>query len=118
MAERVAAAAIVGIALGVLGAHLLFLGWATLIPWGLAGLAVGAICRRRGQALAAGVAYGLVLGFSFMVFGYTGTDPLVGKLPAFAVIGAFSALFGVPLALAGHWLAARGRRGTERAGSA
>ena len=101
MAIRVAGAAVLGLVLGYAGSQLLNLQWATLIPWALGGLAVGAVCRVRSEALVAGLAYGFVLGFSFMVVGYNGTDPIVGKLPFFAIIGVVSAAFGGVLAFVG-----------------
>jgi hypothetical protein len=98
-----------GIVLGVLASQMLFLGVATLIPWGVAGLVVGAICRDWRQAVAAGAAYGFVLDFSFIAFDYNGADPVVTKVPFFAMIGMVRALFGLALGLAGRWLAALGR---------
>jgi len=48
-----------------------------------------------------------VLGFSFMAFGYSGADPLLGKVPFLAVLGVVSAAFGAALSLAGQRLTAR-----------
>ena len=107
MAERSAVAVALGGVLGFLGSRLLFLAWATLIPWGIAGLAVGWSCQDRRQALVGGALYGFALGFTFIAAGYGGADPLVGKVPFFAVIGVICAAFGVVLSLAGQWLMLR-----------
>jgi hypothetical protein len=107
MAERTSVAVALGVVLGFLGSRLLVLRWATLIPWGIAGLAVGAISRDRRQALVAGTLYGFALGFTFMAAGYTGADPLLGKVPFFAIIGVVCAPFGLALSLVGWWLMMR-----------
>ena len=107
MARRSGAAIALGVMLGFLGSRLLFLGWATLIPWGIAGLVVGAISQDRRQALAGGAAYGFVLGFTFTAAGYGGADPPLSKIPFFAVLGLVSAAFGIVLSLVGHWLTIR-----------
>jgi hypothetical protein len=109
MAVRFAGGALIGLLLGFLGSHLLVLGWLTLIPWGLAALAVGAVCRGPREAGIAGAAYGFVLGFSFTAFGYQGADPIVSKLPFFAALGLFSAVFGMAGGLIGQRLIARHR---------
>jgi hypothetical protein len=36
--------------------------------------------------------------------GYGGADPLLSKVPFFAVFGLVSAAFGIALGLVGHWL--------------
>lgn len=64
------AAAVVGLLLGWGGAHALFLGLWTLVPWGLAGLVLGYWVGRR-RALLAGALYGFILCFVFMVAGYS-----------------------------------------------
>ena len=107
MPERLAGSAAAGVALGLLASRLLFLQAATLIPWALAGLLIGALCRSSREALAAGAVYGFALGFSFTASGYAGADPILGKLPFFALLGAVSAVFGAALGVAGLWLARR-----------
>ena len=107
MARRTAGAAALGVALGLLGSRLLFLGWATLIPWGVAALVVGGISKDWRQALVGGAAYGFALGFTFTAAGYGGADPLLSKVPFFAIFGVVSAAFGVALSLAGQWLSRR-----------
>lgn len=103
MAVRLIGGSIAGLVLGYAGAQVLHLQAATLIPWALVGLGVGALCRTAREALLAGVAYGFVLGLSFMVFDYTGTDPIVGKLPFFVGIGVIGAVAGAVLGYAGWW---------------
>jgi len=71
------------------------------------GLVAGAICIDRRQALAIGAAYGFALGFSFIAFDYGGADPILTKVPFLAIIGAFSAAFGVALSLVGEWARTR-----------
>ena len=107
MLVRLAGSAATGIVLGFLASRLLFLQAATLIPWAVAGLLIGALCGTSKAALAAGAVYGFALGFSFTAFGYTGADPILGKLPFFALLGAVSAVFGAVLSAAGLWLARR-----------
>ena len=102
-------AAALGILLGILASRMLFLQWATLIPWGVAAVAIGVLARDRTLALVAGAVYGFALGFSFMVAGYGGTDPVVAKAPFFAIIGLVSAGFGTVLSLAAQFVASRWR---------
>jgi hypothetical protein len=103
MGIRIVGAALVGLVFGYAGSQLLHLQWATLIPWALGALGVGALCRSQREALIAGAAYGLVLGFAFMIAGYNGTDPVAGKLPFFAIIGVVSAPFGAAASFVGWW---------------
>jgi hypothetical protein len=99
---RYVVAVVLGTALGVIGARFVFIGSAlSLIPWALAGLALGAWCTRV-QALSVGAAYGFALAFVFMVAGYSGSAPLLGRLPAFALLGLVGAVCGLVLA----WLGA------------
>jgi hypothetical protein len=58
-----------------LTSRLLFLRWATLIPWGIAGLAVGAISSDRREAEVTGALSGFALGFKCMAAGYADADP-------------------------------------------
>ncbi len=107
MAKWLAGAAVLGVGLGFLASRTLFLQWASLIPWAVAGLVVGALSIDRRQALAIGAAYGFALGFSFIAFDYNGADPVFTRVPFFAIIGAVSACFGAALSLAGQWVWAR-----------
>ena len=103
MAIRVAGAAILGVVLGYGATLLPSLQWVTLVPWALGAMAVGAISLGRRDALIAGAIYGFLVGFTFMVAGYTGTDPIAGKLPFFAVIGVVSAAVASTAAFVGWW---------------
>ena len=96
-------AAATGIVLGFLGSKLLFLGWLTVIPWGLAALLVGYLALNRRQALFAGVVFGFFLGFVFMIGGYSGSDPLLSKLLPFALIGVVTAAVGAIAAVIGSF---------------
>jgi hypothetical protein len=93
-------AAVLGFLLGWGGAHALFLGSWTLLPWGLAGLALGYWVGRR-RPLFAGALYGFILCFVFMVAGYTGSAPTITRVPFFALIGLFGAVCGMALTFAG-----------------
>jgi len=103
MGIRIVVSALVGLVFGYAGSQLLSLQWATLIPWALGALSVGALCRSQREALIVGAAYGFVLGFSFMIAGYNGTDPVAGKVPFFAIIGIVSAAFGAGASFVGWW---------------
>ena len=86
-AQRGAVAAVVGVALGVLGARVIFVGsWLTLIPWGAAALALGARVRRARSAIVLGALYGYLLSMAFIVAGYTGSASIMSRLPAFAIV--------------------------------
>jgi hypothetical protein len=102
---KYAVAVIVGAVLGVVGARYLFVGsWLSLIPWGIAGIALGVWCQPV-EGLRVGAVYGFSIVFAFMVAGYGGSAPLVGRLPAFALIGLVGAVFGLVLGVAGAVLA-------------
>jgi hypothetical protein len=100
--ERSALAAILGVALGFLAASMLFLQWLTLIPRAIAAVVIGAMSESRRQAVAGGGIYGFLLGFTFTAFGYGGADPIVTRIPFFALLGAVSAVCGAALSLAGQ----------------
>ena len=100
---RFVAAIILGTLFGLTGPHYLFLGWFSLLPWGVAGLALGYWSQRRARAVV-GVLYGFTLCFSFMIAGYTGTASLASRLPFFALVGVFGALCGLGLTVVGHQL--------------
>jgi hypothetical protein len=96
-------AAATGIVLGFLGSKLTFLGWLTVIPWGIAALIVGYVSLNLRQALLPGLVFGFFLGFVFMIGGYSGSDPLLTKLLPFVVIGAVTAVVGAIVALVGSF---------------
>ena len=58
--QRLATAVALGFILGWAAAHALFLHWWTLVPWGVAALALGYRANRAG-AVTAGAVYGFVL---------------------------------------------------------
>ncbi|HET7024689.1 MAG TPA: hypothetical protein VFI39_05750 [Gemmatimonadales bacterium] len=98
---RLTIAILVGAALGVIGGRYLFVGsWMSLVPWSLAGLAIG-YWSRPAPWLRLGLAYGFTLLFAFMIAGYSGTAPLLGRTPFFAVIGLAGAVYGAALTLVG-----------------
>ena len=91
---RLVVAVLIGAALGVIGARYLFVGsWLSLVPWTIAGLALGHVPDRR-RALGIGAAFGFALFFAFMVAGYTGTRPMLGRMPFFAIVGVVGAIYG------------------------
>ncbi|PYO65305.1 MAG: hypothetical protein DMD69_17905 [Gemmatimonadetes bacterium] len=97
---RFASAVVVGLLLGWAAAHALFLHWWTLVPWGLAALALG-YRAGRGEAAIAGALYGFVLCFTFTLAGYGGAAPVVSRVPFFTLLGLVGALCGLVLALLG-----------------
>ena len=94
-------AIVLGLVVGITGQYYLFLGFFSLIPWGLAGLALGCFCKGKANAALAGSLYGFVLSFSFMTAGYTGNASLLSRLPFFALLGLFGAVCGLLAALVG-----------------
>jgi len=108
---RLVVAIVLGALFGLTGPRYLFLGWFSLIPWGIAGLALG-YWSQRGERVMVGVLYGFALCFSFMIAGYTGTASLVSRLPFFGLVGVFGALCGLGLTVVGHRL--RSKRAPSR----
>lgn len=112
-APRAASASVVGVVLGIIlgvaGDYVLFLGGWTLIPWGIAGVLLGAWAGKEARVIA-GSLYGFALCFTFMIAGYTGAAPMVGRLPFFALLGLFGALCGAASATVGSvaWRKLRG----------
>ena len=107
MTVRSVVAVLVGVLLGVVGARYLFVGSAlSLVPWAVAALALGTWCTPR-QALGVGALYGFALAFSFMVAGYTGSSSIIGRLPAFALLGLVGAVSGLVLAWSAAWVKTR-----------
>ena len=92
-------AAIAGVILGILAAHALFLGWWTLVPWGIAGLTLG--FKAKGRFVPTGIVYGFVLVFVFMIGQYGGAQSVISRLPFFALFGVFGAICGLILTTAG-----------------
>jgi hypothetical protein len=102
---RVAGAIVVGALLGVLGSRYVFVGsWLNLIPWALAGLALGARSRKSEWPMVGGT-YGFALSFVFMLAGYNGRASWVTRVPAFAVLGMVGATCGLVLSFTGFTIA-------------
>ncbi len=100
---RFAAAGALGLLLGWAAAHVLSLQWWTLVPWGLAAVALG-YRANRATAVVAGALYGFVLCFVFTLATYGGAAPAITRVPFFTVLGVVGALCGLLLALLGALL--------------
>src|SRR5258706_10956689 len=96
---KIIIAAILGVILGATGPYYASIGWYSIIPWGLVGLAIGVWGGKR-ESLYARALYGFCLNFSFIIAGYTGTPSLLSRMPFFILIGLFRAVCGIPLAAA------------------
>jgi len=92
---------VAGLVLGMTGPGYRSLGWFSLIPWGAVGLIIGYRVKTMAESVLTGILYGFTLCFAFMIAGYTGSASLASRLPFFALIGAFGAVCGLALALAG-----------------
>lgn len=99
---RIFIAILLGAILGGVIARFLFVGsgW-SLLPWGLVGLGTGIFARDKKEAVVSGALYGFVLSFLFMIGGYTGSQPLVTRFPAFGILGLVGAFCGGVLGLIG-----------------
>src|SRR5437899_11786612 len=95
---RVGTAVALGLLLGWAATHALSLQWWTLVPWGLAAVALG-YRANRARATIAGALYGFVLCFVFTLAGYGGAAPAITRLPFFTGLGRAGAGCGVFLAL-------------------
>lgn len=104
-------AILVGACLGVLDARVLFVNSAlSLVPWSLAGLALGAVyAGDRWRIRAVGAAYGFALAYVFMLASYDGPSTVASKLLPFIPFGVFGAICGALLALLGSSIGARVR---------
>jgi len=100
---RFAAAGALGLLLGWAAAHVLSIQWWTLVPWGLAAVALG-YRANRATAVVAGALYGFVLCFVFTLATYGGAAPAITRVPFFTVLGVVGALCGLLLALLGALL--------------
>jgi len=102
MGRRFALAIAIGVALGVVGARLLFVGsWLSLVPWGVAGFLFGVWSRLWWSATLVGAVYGFALAFSFMMAGYRGSLSVATRVAPFAVVGLVGAVGGLTTALIG-----------------
>src|SRR5205807_2756890 len=100
---RLAVAGALALLLGWAAAHGLSLQWWTLVPWGLAAVALG-YRANRATAVVAGALYGFVLCFVFTLATYGGAAPAITRVPFFTVLGLVGALCGLLLALLGAFL--------------
>src|SRR5438046_9981556 len=105
---RVGTAVALRLLLGWAATHALSLQWWTLVPWGLAAVALG-YRANRARATIAGALYGFVLCFVFTLAGYGGAAPTITRLPFFTGLGVVGAGGGVVLAFLG--LVVPGRHG-------
>ena len=104
MKIRLVVAGVVGIVFGIISSHYLFVGSAlSLIPWGIAGLLLGAWCPIYKNAIITGAVYGFVVAFTFMVAGYGGSDPVLSKSPFFIILGIVGAACGIGLSVIGSF---------------
>ena len=99
---------IVGVIIGAAGSAYspVFLGWYSLIPWGLVAGALGTWGNRR-EALKSGVVYGFSLSFAFLVAGYNGTPSLASRFPFFVILSLFGAICGLAMSALGYYLKLR-----------
>ena len=101
---KLIASSVIGFLLGFIGSRYFFVGsWLSLVPWGIAGLAIGYWSQRR-EALINGGIYGFVLAFVFMIAGYTGSASLISRLPFFAILGIVGGVCGLILGWLGFLL--------------
>src|SRR5690349_19166125 len=90
---RFASALVLGLLLGWGASQAISLGWWTLVPWGLAAVALG-YRATRARAMMAGALYGFVLCFVFTLVGYGGAAPAFSRIPFFTALGLVGALCG------------------------
>ena len=108
-------AIVAGVVLGIVGARYLFVGsWMILLPWSLAGIALG-WWGTKNEAIVNGVSYGFILSIIFLIAGYSGRFSLFSRIPFFIVFGAFGAMCGMILGLAGFYSRAQIKRRSEKA---
>src|SRR5207237_906870 len=110
--QRLATAVALGFILGWAAAHALFLHWWTLVPWGVAALALGYRANRAG-AVTAGAVYGFVLCFVFTLATYGGAAPAITRVPFFTVLGPIGTVAGVKSRLGRH-MSPQGERTVSR----
>ena len=95
---------IIGLILGWVSAQTpLVSSWIALLPWGAAGLVIGALARGRRRALMSGALYGFFLCAAFLIAGFKGQSiaKFSGLLIALSLLGA---LCGLILGLIGNWI--------------
>ena len=113
MIKKLSAAALVGIALGIIASRYLLVGsFLSLIPWGIAGLLFGFWCLTYPTAISTGAFYGFLLAFTFTLSGYQGSAPILSRLPFFAALGIVGAVCGIGLGLVGSFARRKIGRGS------
>jgi len=107
----------IGAALGIIASRYLFVGsWMSLVLWAIAGLAIGAWCKRRSQAMLIGAVFGFAVSFVFIWSGYTGSASLISRLPFFAILGMVGAVCGFVLGFVGYMIRRLVQRGRNHPG--
>src|SRR2546429_5804542 len=96
--QRLAVAGALALLLGWAAAHGLSLQWWTLVPWGLAAVALG-YRANRATAVVAGALYGFVLCFVFTLATYGGGAPGITPGPFFSGLGLVGGFCGLLLLL-------------------
>jgi len=88
---------LLGVVIGLIGGSVYM-----LIVWIIAGILLGLIASSGKQLLLMGALYGFFLLFCFMISGYSGSQSLVSRFPAFAVLGLGGAVGGIFLVSVGY----------------
>lgn len=102
---RLFTAIVLGIILGILFAHLVFLGgFITLGTWGVAGLTIGWFGRSKKEALIDGAVFGFIISFAFLIADYNGTISIIRRLLPFAALSIVGLLGGLGLGIVGFFL--------------
>ncbi|HEY6951724.1 MAG TPA: hypothetical protein VI758_04915 [Bacteroidota bacterium] len=102
--NKLIVAVIVGAVLGIIGARYLLVGsWLNLVPWTVAGIAVG-YWGTRTESVINSFVYGFVLSFAFLAAGYSGKFPFITRVPFFAVLGVVGGICGLGTGLVGVYL--------------
>ena len=78
-----------GVVLGLLGGPV----WVLAI-WAAVAAVCGGAARSGREAIVAGSVFGFVVSFVFLARGYAGVEPLITRLPFFALLALFGAACG------------------------
>src|SRR5262249_27437798 len=100
------AAAVAGLAAGLASITPLLAGkWTNLVLWAVLGLVIGWVAQGRPEGFIAGIVYGVVLSFAFLLAGFGGTpDKLPGYLLLTVGLSLVGALGGVATVFVGSRL--------------
>jgi hypothetical protein len=97
-----------GLVLGFIAIHYLApIAWGNVLIWGVACVGLGLAPGTQVSKAIRLRAFGFTVGFAFMCFGYGGADPLVTKLPAFALIALFCAVCAIAAGAIVHFVKGR-----------